>query len=352
MGIGALNAVPVVQARAEAARLKAIVRSGADPLELRDADKALKLATANADREIARRTSSTFRVVAAQHIAAQEAGWSNAKHCQQWTSTLATYAYPAIGDVPVCEIDVQHVLQILQPIWSTKPETASRVRMRIEAILNAAKVMGLRSGENPAIWRLGLEAVLPPISKVRTARHHPAMNWQSVPAFYAALGWQDGMSARALQFAILTAARSGEVRGATWDEVDGESALWSLDAERMKAGRPHRVPLGSEAMALLARLPKIAGCNWIFPGMRNQRLSDMSLSAVLKRMGVKDVTVHGFRSSFRDWAADNSAHHPETVEMALAHSVGSKVERAYRRGDQLEKRKLLMEDWESWLMGQ
>jgi integrase len=221
--------------------------------------------------------------------------------------------------------------------------------MRIEAVLNSAKLLGWRSGENPAVWRGGLEAVLPRRSKVKTVRHHPAMPWQHVAAFMNELRKREGISPRALEFAILTAARSGEVRNAVWDEINVEDGLWIIPAEKMKAGREHRVPLSSQALALLDQMPKLAGCKWIFPGAQNRPMSDMSLSAVLRRMDLGKYTVHGFRSTFRDWAAEQTNHHPETVEMALAHTVANKVEAAYRRGDMLQKRRALMEDWALWM---
>ena len=290
----------------------------------------------------------TFRMVANSYIAAQEAGWRNLKHRQQWENTLKTYAFPVMGDLPVRDIGVQHVLDVLQPIWSTKPETASRVRMRIEAVLNSAKLMGWRTGENPAVWRGGLEAGLPPISRVRRVRHHAAMASTVVARFMADLACREGISARALEFTILTAARSGEVRQARWDQIDLERGWWTIPADRMKAGREHRVPLSKRARGVIEQMPVVDDCPLIFPGFHNRPLSDMSLSAVLKRMKIENVTVHGFRSTFRDWAAEHTHHHPEVVEMALAHAVGNKVEAAYRRGDMLSKREALMEDWAQW----
>jgi len=302
---------------------------------------------ASEDREVVLE-GKAFRVVAEAYIAAHESGWRNFKHRQQWENTLKTYAYPVIGDLPVRDIGVQHVLDVLQPIWSTKPETASRVRMRIEAVLNSAKLMGWRTGENPAIWRGGLEAGLPPISRVRRIRHHAAMTSTDVADFMAALACREGIAARALEFLILTAARSGEVRQARRDQLDLDRGWWIIPADRMKAGREHRVPLSKRALTVIQQMPIVDDCPLIFPGFRNRPLSDMSLSAVLKRMNVANVTVHGFRSTFRDWAAEHTHHHPEVVEMALAHAVGNKVEAAYRRGDMLAKREALMENWAQW----
>ena len=348
MGLGSLAGLPTVAARAEAARLKALVAQNRDPLDVKRAAKAIIISERKAAKNEADAKATTFRVLAKQYITAQESGWRNAKHRQQWENTLATYAYPVIGDLPVRDITVPHVLQILQPIWSTKPETASRVRMRIEAVLNSAKLLGWRSGENPAVWRGGLEALLPRISKVKRVRHHPALPWDEIAVFVAKLRVRDGISPRAVEFAILTAARSGEVRFASWNEIDRERKLWIIPAERMKAGREHRVPLSQTALDLLDRLPRIDGARRLFPGARNKPLSDMSLGAVLKRMGFGDYTVHGFRSTFRDWAAENSLHSAETVEMALAHAIENQVEAAYRRGDLIAKRRALMDDWADW----
>jgi len=351
MGLGAVAHLSVIPARAEAARLKALVANKFDPLEeKRRVRSAAHASTALENREVALE-GKTFRIVADAYIAAQEAGWRNLKHRQQWENTLKTYAFPVIGDLPVRQIGVQHVLDVLQPIWSTKPETASRVRMRIEAVLNSAKLMGWREGENPAIWRGGLEAALPAISKVRRVRHHAAMTSGKISSFMQDLREREGIAARALEFTILTAARSGEVRQARWDQVDLDRGWWTIPADRMKAGREHRVPLSKWARAVIQQMPVVDDCPLIFPGFRNRPLSDMSLSAVLKRMNVSDVTVHGFRSTFRDWAAEHTHHHPEVVEMALAHAVGNKVEAAYRRGDMLAKREALMEDWAQWCSG-
>lgn len=237
---------------------------------------------------------------------------------------------------------------MLKPIWTMKPETARRVRMRIETVLNAAKVRGLRSGENPAAWRGVLEGGLPRV-RSRAVKHHPALDWRIASAFFARLSRQAGSGARALEFAILTAARSGQVRGATWAEIDLENKLWTIPADRMKTGRSHRVALNQAAVALLALLPRLVGTDLLFPGNREQMLSDMTLSSVLKRMKEAGITVHGFRSTFRDWAAEQTSFHPETIEMALSHIAGAKVEQAYRRGNQLEKRRQLMDEWYSFL---
>lgn len=350
MGLGALTALSAIDARAEAARLKSIVRQGIDPLETKAQVRREQSAAAEVAQVEQKLQQATFRRVAEDFIAGQEAGWKNPKHHQQWVNTLATYVYPVIGDMPVHLVTPEHVLQILEPIWSTKTETASRVRMRIEAVLDAAKVKGLRQGENPAIWRGNLQAVLPHKSKVQKVRHHPAMPWKAVPVFWRSLAEQSGMGACALRFVILTAARSGEVRLATWDEIDMDAGIWTVPEVKMKAGREHRVPLSAPALELLRNQSRMVGCNLVFSGMRaNKPLSDMTLSAVLKRLQLQHVTVHGFRSSFRDWAAEETSHQGETVELALAHTIEGKTERAYRRNDQLEKRRVLMDEWAAWL---
>ena len=346
MGIGSLSTTPPVEARAKAAALKAKIALGADPLEDRRAARLASIEGSKAFAADKALSVATFRMAAERHIAGKESGWSNPKHRQQWVNTLDKYAYPVIGDMPVRDIRPEHVLDVLMPIWALKPETASRVRMRIEAVLNSAKLFGWREGENPAIWRGGLEAALPPKLKVKKVRHHPALPWRDAAAFMDKLRAREGIAARALEFAILTAARSGEVRHAQWADLKDD--VWIVPAERMKARREHRVALSDAAQSLLHQMPRISGCPYIFPGMRGQPLSDMSLGAVLKRMEVGNVTVHGFRSTFRDWAAEHTDHDRDLVEMALAHSVGNRVEAAYRRGDMLPKRFKLMADWAAW----
>jgi len=344
MGIGSLAALTAPEARAKAASLKAMVAGGHDPLDARRAAQATEREAVAA--AVTQKAPRTFRDAAERHIAMKETGWSNPKHRQQWANTLETYAYPFIGDMPVGDITSAHVLDVLLPIWPVKPETASRVRMRVEAVLNSAKLLGWRSGENPAVWRGGLEAALPPKSRVKAVRHHASLPWQQVAAFMADLRARSGIGARALEFTVLTAARSGEVRHAQWAEIKED--LWIVPAVRMKARREHRVPLSLAALNLLKQMPRIQGCPLVFPGTRLSPLSDMSLSAVLKRMDLGAFTVHGFRSTFRDWAAENTDHDRDAVEMALAHTIGSKTEAAYRRGDMLPKRVKLMAEWAEW----
>ena len=351
MGLGALATLEPVNARAEAARLKTKVAAGIDPLDERKAEVEAEAELRKQVRLESKRAEMTFSKASEHFIESHKPSWSNAKHAQQWTNTLATYAYPVIGNLPVDEVTAEQVVEILRPIWSTKSETASRVRMRIEAVLNAAKLMGWRTGENPAIFKGGLEAVLPPIRKVRRVRHHPAMPFFEVPSFFVKLRERRGVSPLALEFCILTAARSGEVRNATWDEVDLESCQWIVPAERMKARRAHTVPLSGAAITLLNSMPRNANSSLIFQGNLGKAMSDMTLSAVLKRMGLAHFTVHGFRSSFRDWASETTNHSNETAEMALAHTIANKSEAAYRRGILLAKRRELMEDWAAFLEG-
>jgi integrase len=288
----------------------------------------------------------TFDQCAAAYIDAHRSGWKNAKHADQWKNTLATYASPIIGALPVADVDTDLVVKVLTPIWTTRTETATRVRGRIESILDWATVSRFRQGDNPARWRGHLENLLANPNKVAPVKNHPALPWRETPAFMVRLAQCRGVAARAAEFAILTAARSGEVRGATWDEVDLEARLWTVPAERMKAGKEHRVPLSGAAMALLAAIPRRDGL--IFAGRSGSAaLSDMSLTAVLRRLGRSDITIHGFRSSFRDWCAEavGNSFSREVCEHALAHSLPDRVEAAYRRGDLLDKRVVLMQAW-------
>ncbi|WP_428396202.1 tyrosine-type recombinase/integrase [Lichenicoccus sp.] len=292
----------------------------------------------------------TFETVAEGYIKAHAAGWRNSKHAAQWGATLRTYVYPNFGSVAVVDVATEHVLAALQPIWSTKPETAARVRGRIESILDYAKAMKWRQGENPATWRGHLVKLLPSRAKVAPVVHHAALPWTEIATFMAALRGQTGLSACALEFTILTAARSGETFGATWGEIDLEAKTWTVPASRMKAAREHRVPLSAPALALLEKLAKLRPDTepgrYIFPGAAARKpLSNMAMTMVLRRMKRGDVTPHGFRSTFRDWAAEKTSFPNEVAEAALAHVVGDKVEAAYRRGDLFEKRRAMMEEW-------
>tara|TARA_R110000782_G_scaffold22894_2_gene60275 strand:+ start:149 stop:1384 length:1236 start_codon:yes stop_codon:yes gene_type:complete len=336
MGLGGYPDVSLAEARDAARRARVLIREGEDPIEkARAAKNALK---ANAAKAM------TFKAAADAFISSQEAGWKNAKHRAQWDSSLERYAYPTIGKLSVADIDTPLVLKVIDPIWTTRTETASRVRGRIEQVLDWAATRNLRQGPNPARWRGHLDKVLPKRSKVARPEHHRALPYAQVPDFMISLKSIEGMGAQALRFAILTAARSGEVRGAKWAEIDLGSRTWIVPAERMKAGREHRVALSKAALALLNALPRIGGSDLVFPAPRGGILSDMTLSAVLRRMKV-DAVPHGFRSTFRDWVAECTSHGSDVAEMALAHAVGNKVEAAYRRGDLFEKRRRLAEDW-------
>jgi integrase len=324
---------------ADALRLK--VKAGIDPLEERQRMVADALAAAQA-AEIA---GITFKAVAEAYVAANEGSWRNAKHRQQWRNTLATYVYPEIGELPVAEVGTPHVLRILEPIWQAKPETASRVRGRLETVLDAAKARGYRTGENPARWRGHIAQILP--ARMRLTRgHHKALPYEAVPTFVQALREREAVAALALELAILTATRTGEVLGAAWGEIDLEKAIWTIPPARMKAGKEHRVPLSSRAIEILESL-KPLNRPWVFPAAKGGMLSGMAMTMLLRRMKV-DATVHGFRSAFRDWAAECTGYAHEVCEMALAHVIGNKAEAAYRRGDLFEKRRRLMADWASY----
>ncbi|MGK5020778.1 tyrosine-type recombinase/integrase [Janthinobacterium sp. LB2P10] len=341
MGLGAAHTIGLGDARVKARECRALLLTGKDPLEARNAEK---LADA-----LERAKMITFDQCAAAYIAAHRSGWKNIKHASQWENTLATYAGPIIGALPVAAVDTGLVVKVLSPIWQEKTETATRLRGRIESILDWATVSKYRVGENPARWRGHLDNLLADPGKLGRVKHHPALPWQDVGGFMKELRQRDGMSARAVEFAILTAARSGEVRGAVWEEIDLDCALWTIPAVRMKAGREHRIPLSAEAVALLKQMPRVE--KHVFPGSKRATpLSDMSLTAVLRRMDRNDITVHGFRSTFRDWCSESVANSfpREVCEHALAHSLPDKVEAAYRRGDLLEKRILLMQVWSNY----
>lgn len=341
LGLGSFPSVTLTEARERARSLRAQLSSGEDPVAERQASRSAAAAE--------RAAQQTFETLAGQYIAQHASGWKNAKHTAQWTATLKTYVEPVIGKLLVRDITTAHVIKILDPIWLTKTETATRVRSRLELVLDFAAARGLREGPNPARWRGNLDAALPKPAKVAKVQHHPAVPVADVAAVMARRRQQQGMGARALEFAVLTAARSGEVRGATWAELDLEKALWVVPAERMKAGREHRVPLTAPALALLAALPKGKADDPVFAAPRGGMLSDMTLSAVMRRMAL-DAVPHGFRSTFRDWASEHTDYPAEVAEMALAHAVGDKVEAAYRRGDLFEKRQQMMGDWAAFLV--
>ena len=290
-----------------------------------------------------------FKAAAAALIESKRPGWRNEKHAAQWVSTLETYAYPKLGTRDVRAIDTQDVMTVLQPIWSQKTETASRVRQRVEAVLDYATAMGARTGDNPARWRGNLDHLLPQPAKVRAVKHHAALDWRDAPAFMVELANRDGIATKALAFAILTAARSGEVRGMTWGEVDAVDGIWTVPANRIKGGKEHRVPLTAAALALLGAVGKLDALVFPSPTKTARPLSVMTLTAVLGRMGRDEITAHGFRSTFRDWAGETTAHPREVIEAALAHRLKDKAEAAYARGDLFVKRRRLMEDWAEFL---
>lgn len=336
LGLGPISAVSLSDARAKRDEALRLRQQRVDPLEFwRRAKK---------DKD-----APTFGSVALEFISSHESGWKNEKHRKQWRSTLETYA-ASIWDKAIADVDVQDVLEILKPMWLTKPETARRLRGRIERVLDAAKAVGVRSGENPALWKGNLAHWLP--TQDDETEHHAAMPYEQLPRFFVQLADREDVSATALRFTILTAARTGETLGATWKEFDLNNALWVIPGTRMKEGGEHRVPLSSAALALLETIDgNRKPDEFLFPGMKDGKsLSNMAMMMLLRRMKVEDATVHGFRSAFRDWAGDTQLQFPrEIVEQALSHAVGSEVERAYRRGDALGKRRELMELWAIFL---
>jgi integrase len=339
MGLGSVRDVSLAEARTKAGECRKLLLSGADPIEQHRAIR-LKAKFDSAH-------TITFRECAERHIAAHEAGWKNAKHRAQWKSTLATYAYPVIGGLSVSAVDTALVLKAIEPIWGAKPETASRLRGRIEAVLDWARARGFRHGENPARWRGHLDKLLPARRKIARVKHHAALPFAEIPAFMSELRARAGVSARALEFAILTATRTGETLNARWSEIDTASKIWTIPAERMKAGRAHRVPLSIRALQILEGLPREG--DFVFIGAHADRpLSNMSLLSTLRRMGRDDLTAHGFRSTFRDWCADRTTCERDVAEMALAHAIKDQSEAAYRRGDLLEKRRALMSHWANY----
>ena len=279
-------------------------------------------------------------------LASYQSSWRNPKHRQQWRNTLDTYVYPSIGKLPVQAVDVAMVMKLLEPIWTAKPETAGRLRGRIESILDWATVRQFRTGDNPARWKGHLDQLLPKKGKIHKVRHQPAMHYRDVPAFMAELRNQTSTSARALEFTVLNTVRTGEATGATWPEIDREARVWTIPAQRIKAERDHRVPLSDRALAILDALPREAGNDHLFIGAREGKgLSDMAMLELLRGMAGNGYTVHGFRSSFRDWCAEQTNYPRELAEVALAHALKDKTEAAYQRGDLLEKRRRLMRDW-------
>lgn len=335
MGLGSTQIISLHEARERALEARKLLLEGKDPIDTRRATR------------LAEEGAVTFKEAAERYIDSHKAGWKNKKHAAQWNSTLETYVYGVFGDMSVSAVDTGMTLKALEPIWTTKPETASRVRGRIEAILDWATARGYRTGDNPARWRGHLQSLLPKTERLKKVRHHPSLPYDELADFMVELRRQGGVAARALEFTILSGARTGEIIGATWDEVDLSATVWTVPAERMKGGREHRVPLSNRTLEILQAMAEEHDAEgYVFPGARKGRpLSNMAMLAALKRMGRSDLTVHGFRSTFRDWTAERTAYPRDVCEMALAHAIGDKVEAAYRRGDLFEKRRRLMTEW-------
>lgn len=342
-GLGAYPAVGLAKARELAAQCRRSLAAGVDPIDARQAQRR------DADRQTAR--AITFSQCAENFISSHEVAWRNPKHRQQWRNTIKTYAEPNIGSLIVAEVDTTGIVRILEPIWTSKPETASRLRGRLECILDWARARGYREGENPARWRGHLDHLLPPKSKVRTVQHHAAMPYLDVPGFMRVLTANSSPVAQALTFLILTSARTTEVTGAEWNEISFGSRSWEVPASRMKSGRSHRVALSRPAITLLQDMAEVRQGDFIFPGARlGTSLSSMAMAMLLRRLNFAHVTVHGFRSSFRTFIAEATSFPSELAEMALAHVVGSAVERAYLRGDLLERRREVAEVWATFCM--
>lgn len=359
IGLGGFPGVTLSQARDKARDARAKIEGGIDPVEERKAAKAALVA--------AQRRGLTFANAVERCLAAKLDAFKNAKHRQQWENTLASYAIPELGAMLVQDITTQDVLRVLQPLWNDRTETATRLRGRIETVLSWATVAGHRTGDNPARWAGNLKELLPAPSKVATEGNHPALALDDAPRWFAALQSREGFGARALELLALTATRSQEARGAQWDEIDLDKALWVIPGARMKMGKEHRVPLSARAVALLKALPRLDGNPLVFPAARGGQLSDMTLSATMKRMhagavadggtGFLDRTSkrpavpHGLRSTFRDWVAERTTFPGEMAEVALAHRISNAVEASYRRGDMIEKRRRMMADWADFMAG-
>ena len=339
MGLGPLHTVSLAEAREKALAQRKMLLEGVDPLAAKQASEV--------QRKLAEASVITFDSAATSYIASHRAGWKNEKHAEQWTNTLTTYASPVFGSLPVADVTTALVLRVLQPIWTTKTETASRVRGRIEKVLDWCKTQGYRTGDNPAAWRGHLENLLSAPQKTKKVEHHPALPWREVGAFMQELRTMPGTAALATEFIILTNCRTSEAINATWAEFDLGEKRWTIPAERMKAAKEHVIPLSEPALAVLQRLKAEAKeGEFVFPGgKKNTALSNMACLALLKRMGRGDLTVHGFRSSFRDWAGEATAHPREVIEHAMAHQLKDKAEAAYARGSLLERRRVLMADW-------
>lgn len=350
IGLGSFPTVTLAMARELGREAYLSIRKGQNPIEERKAATSALVA--------AEKRGLTFTDAMEKYLVIKLAEFDNEKHRKQWRATLNKYAIPALGKMLVADIQVQDVRRALEPIWAEKTETASRLRGRIEAILSWATVAGHREGDNPARWKGNLSEMLPKPSKLAKVANQPALALDDAAAWFADLRKREGMGARALEFLAMTASRSGEIRGATWDELDLDAGLWVIPAERMKMSREHRVPLTSAAVALLKSLPRFEGSPFVFPAAKGGMISDMTISAVMRRQGFTDVRTgrtavsHGLRSTFRDWAAERTEYPRDMAEIALAHNVGSEVERAYRRGDIVEKRRAMMDAWGRFLRGE
>ena len=342
MGLGPVSLYGLAEARRRALDARRKRHDGIDPIEARRADRTRQRLDAA--------KAITFKQCAEGYVASNRAGWRNEKHRYQWDQTLKQFVYPEIGSIPVQAVNTALVLKVLEPIWTEKPETASRVRQRIENILDSAKARGYRDGENPARWRGHLDKILPARSRVRDVEHLAAMPYTELPVFLTNLRTREAIAARALEFLILTAARTGEVIGARWNEIDLIDKTWTVPAARMKAHREHRVPMSPRALAILREMEAVREGDddnaYVFPGpKRGKPLSNMAFLMLLRRMELKNLTVHGFRATFKTWASERTSFQNEIAESALAHIIGNKVEQAYRRGDLFEKRRKLMDAW-------
>lgn len=344
IGLGSLRDVTLAEARDLAIQAHRQVQQGIDPRQEREKQRTESLASQDA---------LTFQQAAEMCILSKKAGWKNAKHTQQWENTLSTYAYPFIGKIACSDVTTDQILQVLSPIWTTKNESATRLRGRLETVIDWAIASGHRTTDNPAIWKGKLAHLLPSINKRLRVTHHQAMPYAELPAFVQGIRSDVSMSAKALMFCILTATRTSETIEAKWDEFDLNGRIWTIPKERMKKGREHRVPLSQQAIDVLKSVQRKDDVPWVFVSSysRGKQLSNMAMLTYLKRKpGLGALTVHGFRSSFRDWSGETSAHSREVIEQALAHSLKDQAEAAYQRGDYLEKRRALMADWAGYCL--
>ncbi|MEO6824611.1 MAG: integrase arm-type DNA-binding domain-containing protein [Nitrosospira sp.] len=338
MGLGSCHTVSLAEARGAAVECRKLVLRKIDPIASRDAD--------HAQQRLEAAKSVSFSECANAYIKTHRSSWKNAKHADQWANTIKTYCGPVMGGLSVQTIDTALIMRVLEPIWTVKPETASRLRGRIESVLDWAVVSGYREGDNPARWRGHLDNLLPSLKKKSRVKHHPALPFEEMSGFMEELKAQEGVAARALEFLILTAARTGETIGAQWKEFDLTAMIWTIPAVRMKASMEHRIPLSKRAMEIVRALHMVKQSDFVFPGQKEGKpLTTMAMLALLKRMEKMNLTVHGFRSSFRDWASECTNFPRDVCEMALSHTIANQAEAAYRRGDLIDKRRSLMEEW-------